>query len=196
MKILSKEERAIYREEKRAKNLLQIQQNALVWLLKGIGLAFAVTWIVLLIVNKLIIGQEMKVVLSLVGSSGLGIVVGSILYRSIKMKIQAKIIASEVVKELDAVGKNPLPALFAKLVYILSPMAILALLSYGISSYVGSFATVMLQLLVAGLGVIPFAFGEYLAWEMRKQNTYTSRLENNEAIVNSVVEKVTGYTSQ
>lgn len=196
MKKLSKEEKAIYRKENGARFLRKLKQNAVVYALKGIGLAFGISWIIFLVINQLIIGQEVKVILSLVGSSGLGLVVGIIAYRSIKMKLQAKIIASEVVKELDAVGKNPIPGLIARLIYILSPVIILSLLSFGIASYVGSFAVVMLQLLVAGLGVIPYAIGEYIDWEFRKQTNYTDRIQNNEQIVDAVTEKITGFMSQ
>lgn len=196
MKTLSREERITYKEEQKEKRLLKLQQLLIVWSLKGAGLVFAGAWICLLVFNKLILGQETKVILSLVGSSGLGVILLIVLYRTIKMKLQAKIIASEVASELEAVGKNPLGGLFAKLLYISSPVMILSLLSYGIVSYVGSFSTVMLQLLGAGLGVIPYAIGEYIGWEMKKENVYTDRLSNNELIVDSVVEKVSGYTTQ
>ena len=196
MKKLSKVEEAQYKLEKKEKARRRLKQKLIVGALKISGIAFAAFWVIFLFINKLIIGQETKVIFSLIGSSGLAVIVGTIAYRTIKMKLQAKIIASEVVKELDAVGVNPLPALMFKLLYILSPAIILALFSYGVSSYVGSFATVMLQLLVAGLGIIPYALGEYLGWEMKKLNAYTDRKENNEEIVDSVVEKITGFLSQ
>jgi len=196
MKKLSKEERLIYKEEQKEKRLLKLQQALIVWSLKGSGLAFAGLWICLLVFNKLILGQESRVILSLIGSSGLGLILGIVLYRTIKMKLQAKIVAAEVVSELEAVGKNPLGGLFAKLLYISMPIIILSLVGYGVSSYVGSFSTVMLQLLVAGLGVIPYAIGEYIGWEMKKENVYKERLGNNDLIVESVVEQVKGYVTQ
>jgi len=196
MKKLSKEEKVIYKEEQKEKRLLKLKQSLIVWSLKGSGLAFAGVWISLLAYNKLVLGQEPKVIISLVGSSGLGLILGILLYRTIKMKLQAKIIAAEVVSELEAVGKNPLGGLFAKLLYISMPVLILSLVGYGISSYVGSFSIVMLQLLVAVLGVIPYAIGEYIGWEMKKENVYKERLGNNELIVESVVEQVKGYVTQ
>lgn len=196
MKKLSKEERLIYKEEQKEKRLLKLQQALIVWSLKGSGLAFAGLWICLLVFNKLILGQESRVILSLIGSSGLGLILGIVLYRTIKMKLQAKIVAAEVVSELEAVGKNPLGGLFAKLLYISMPIIMLSLVGYGVASYVGSFSTVMLQLLVAGLGVIPYAIGEYIGWEMKKENVYKERLGNNDLIVESVVEQVKGYVTQ
>jgi len=195
-KRLSKEEKKQYRQAKRAKAWITLKQNLVIWALKGLGLLVAAAWLINLIIDDIILGQAPKTVISIFGAVGLFAVLGLIIYRTIKMKLQAKIIASEVASELNAVGKNPLWGLLARVIFIMAPVVILSFLSYGIATFTGSFALLLMKMLVAAVGIIPYAMGEYISWEYRKQNKYVDQLENNEAIVDALEEKLKGYTTK